>query len=159
MPSFKPSIPKIILIAGLVAGTLDIIAACTSAYLRNSAVTPEIVLQFVASGVFGNEAFRGGSTMAAYGLLFHYIIAFAFVTVFVLLATRWKFLTQEFIISGILLGLLAWAVMKYIIVPLSHVNPPANPPTFDREVIAALILIFMIGLPTAAITRYYFRRE
>ncbi|HEU4770109.1 MAG TPA: hypothetical protein VFS77_22265, partial [Pyrinomonadaceae bacterium] len=51
---------KPILLAGFVAGTLDIIAACVSAWLR-SQTSPVRVLQFIASGVLGPEAFRGGA--------------------------------------------------------------------------------------------------
>src|ERR1700741_772263 len=53
--SKKNSPLKTILFAGLTAGVLDILAAFISAYIVNG-VTPDRVLRFVASGVFGREA-------------------------------------------------------------------------------------------------------
>ena len=43
------------LTAGLVAGILDITAACIHAYLRNG-TTPEQVLRGIAGGAFGKES-------------------------------------------------------------------------------------------------------
>ena len=64
---------KAILKTGLIAGTLDILAAIVILAKMNAVG----VLQYVASGVFGKEAFSGGTTMAIAGLIFHYIIAFS----------------------------------------------------------------------------------
>jgi hypothetical protein len=58
-----------ILLAGVIAGTLDIIAACTQYYI-NTGKGPGNVLRYVASGVFGKKAFAGGVSMAAWGYSF-----------------------------------------------------------------------------------------
>src|SRR6478735_7381956 len=58
---------KAILIAGLIIGILDGLAACISAYVQRE-VTPGRVWRYVASGVFGKEAFDGGTPMAFMGL-------------------------------------------------------------------------------------------
>lgn len=49
--------PQAILWGGLIAGALDITAACITSSLRG--VTPVRVLQSVASGVLGAAAFKG----------------------------------------------------------------------------------------------------
>ncbi|HSR17657.1 MAG TPA: hypothetical protein VLM39_06140, partial [Ignavibacteriaceae bacterium] len=48
------------------AGTLDINAAFINSYLR-SEVTPDIVLQYIASGLLGPDAFSGGWMTAFLG--------------------------------------------------------------------------------------------
>jgi len=71
----------IIIWTTFLAGTLDITAAFINSYLR-SEVTPDIVLQYIASGVLGREAFSGGLGTAFLGLIFHYLIAFVWTLIF-----------------------------------------------------------------------------
>ncbi len=73
-----------ILIAALLVGTLDGLSAVVQ-YLINGGSDISKVFQFIASGVFGNAAFSGGTTMALYGVVFHYIIALVWVILFFLL--------------------------------------------------------------------------
>jgi len=72
---------KSVLITTLMAGTLDIVAACINAYLV-SGVTPAQVLSYIASGLFGKTAYSGGPEILLAGLVFHYLIAFACTTCF-----------------------------------------------------------------------------
>ncbi len=76
---------KLILLAGLVAGTLDILGALTvySLILHKGPIM--LILQRIASAALGQVAFKGGWAMAICGLGFHYIIAFCFTTAYVLL--------------------------------------------------------------------------
>jgi uncharacterized membrane protein YagU involved in acid resistance len=150
----KPTLLKVILIAGLLAGTLDIVAACVNAYINNPKSTPDKVLQFIASGVFGKKAFAGGNTMAAWGLLFHYIIATGFAAIFVIIYQQVKLLSRNIILSGLLYGLLVWVMMNRVIVPLSETPP--QPFTWNKAIVAMLILMFFIGLPIALITKKYY---
>ncbi|HEY2727215.1 MAG TPA: hypothetical protein VGI61_08585, partial [Parafilimonas sp.] len=60
----------------LLAGTLDILAAFADYYIATRR-GPEGVLRFIASGVFGKDAFTGASLMIWLGLFFHFVIAFA----------------------------------------------------------------------------------
>ncbi len=150
----KPSLLKVILVAGLLAGSLDIIAACANAYLNNPNSTPDKVLRFIASGVFGKQAFTGGSIMVAWGLLFHFIIATGFAALFVLAAQRFRFLRQNFVVSGLLYGLLAWLIMNRVVVPLSQTPP--QPFAWEKAIIAMLILVCMVGVPIAWVTNKYY---
>ncbi len=63
----------LILVAGLIAGTLDITGACVVAWLR-AGVTPVRVLQSVASGVYGSASFsrRGEDSSAGPPLSLHH---------------------------------------------------------------------------------------
>jgi len=146
----KSSPLRTILTAGLIAGFLDITAACIQFY-SNTGKGPAPVLKFVASGVFGKKAFAGGNEMLAWGLLFHFLIAVGFATLYVLLFRKYSFIRKNSIVSGILYGIVAWSVMNLLVVPFSHV--PAQTFVLKKAIISLLIIIFMIGLPIALITQ------
>ena len=136
--------------AGLLVGTLDIIAACLQYFIKTGK-GPENVLKFVASGVFGKEAFTGGILMSVCGLLFHFLIAFTFTTFFFFIYPKLKFLSFNAILTAILYGVFTWAVMNRVVLPLS--NTPAIPFTLAGAAIAAGILCLCIGLPLAIIAK------
>lgn len=138
-----------ILVAGLVAGTLDILAACVQFYI-NTGKGPERIFQFIASGIYGKAAFSGGSSVAISGLLLHYLIAFLFAAFYVWLYKRWKFLHGNPVPIGIIYGIFVWVIMNRVVLPLS--KAPAIPFDLQKAAIAMGILILMIGIPIAAIT-------
>jgi hypothetical protein len=152
----KTSLWKVILIAGLVAGTLDITAACVQAYLVNN-TTPETILRYIASAVLGKDAFKGGMGVAALGLLFHYMIATALAAFFVMLYLNIRWIRKHVVLSGLLYGILAWVLTARLLVPLTRIH--VGPIVWEKAIIAILILMFMIGLPIALITRKYLSRR
>ncbi len=99
----KKLIPNV-LKAGLIVGTLDIFAALIQFYIKTNK-NPITVLNFIASGVFGSDAFTGGTKMAAFGLFFHYLIAFGFTLLFFKLYSRLKVLTPNIFLLGFIYGL------------------------------------------------------
>ncbi|HEX7845178.1 MAG TPA: hypothetical protein VF476_05200 [Chitinophagaceae bacterium] len=146
-----------ILLSGLIVGTADILAAFISAYIKSN-TKPDAVLKFVASGVFGRKAFGGGTSMAAAGLLFHYMIALTFTVIFFMLCSKIKLISQYKILSGVVYGLLVWFIMNRIVLPLS--NTPSIPFKLTNVMISAGILIIAIGLPLAYLaTKYYSQRS
>jgi len=147
---------KTISLAGLIAGSLDILSAFTDYYIRTGK-GPEGVLRFVASGVFGKAAFTGDPIMIWMGLLFHFIIAFAFTIVFSILYPRVKLLHTNIILTAVIFGVVTWLVMNLVVVPLS--NTPKFPFNPVNAIKAALILICMIGLPLSIIFKRYFRNN
>ncbi|MBS1921684.1 MAG: hypothetical protein JST17_15670 [Bacteroidetes bacterium] len=147
---------KSILITTLLAGSLDITAACISAYIVNGA-TPGRVLKYIASGAFGKSAFNGGYDMIAWGLLFHYIIAFSCTAVFFWFYPRLKFLSKNIFLNSILIALVAWAVTTLVVMPLSEL-PPAHF-TVAGVARAIIVLIFCIGLPISWMARKYYRHN
>lgn len=140
----------------LLAGTLDILAAFASAYLR-SGTTPDQVLRFVASGVFGQSAFSGGDSLWLWGLLFHFIIAFACTTCFFLIYPRLPSFLANPWVGGVLVAVVAWCVTELLIVPASQA--PTFPFTLSRVVRSVLILVFCIGWPIAFGARFYGRKS
>jgi hypothetical protein len=148
---------KQILKTTLLAGSLDITAAFTQAYLK-SHVLPSDVLKYIASGVFGKAAFEGGYGMMALGLLFHFIIAFACTLFFFLLYPKLKFLKYSHVLNSVLIALVAWGVTNLIIMPLS--NTPKGTFNLSRAAIAVGILFVCIGLPISIMSKkYYFGKN
>lgn len=145
---------KTIVIAGVVAGILDLAAACLSAWLR-SGTRPIIVAQFIASGILGPAAFRGGAASAALGVACHFLIALGAAAAFYV-ASRWlRFLVEWPGTMGLLYGVPVYLFTTLVVVPLSRVAPPRVAPPLSARVTAALIIMFCVGLPIALIVRRF----
>ena len=147
---------KLILLTGLLVGTLDITAACTDYYIATGK-GPEGVLRFVASGIFGQQAFTGSDTMMAWGLLFHYTIAFSFTIFFFWIYPKIKFMAAYPILTAVIYGIFMWVITTRIVMPLS--NTPSGTFHFWRAIKAILILIAMLGLPLSFIARSYYGKK
>ncbi|WOK07489.1 DUF1440 domain-containing protein [Imperialibacter roseus] len=150
--SNKP-LSKAIVLAGFATGTLDILSAFASAWIRNS-TTPAAVLKFVASGVFGVEAHSGGAMIAVFGLLFHYLIAFSWSVLFFLLYSKVSILRAGVVLPAVIYGLCVWLVMNQVVLPLS--NTPKFPFNLTSAIIGSCILIVAIGLPNVLLARKHF---
>jgi hypothetical protein len=147
---------KAILSAGLVAGTLDISAATIQTLLNGG--DPLKMLQFVASGVFGKEAFSGGLPYSILGLIFHYIIAFIWTVIFFLVFPRIKLLSKSRLLTGLGYGLFVWFIMNRVVLPLSNISP--RPFNLNQAIIGMTILIIAIGLPLSFMAgKYYSKGE
>lgn len=144
---------KTILITGLIAGSLDILAACTDYYIKTGK-GPDDVLRFIASGIFGNNAFTGTTLMIWFGLLFHFIIAFALTIFFFIVYPKIKLLQINVILTAIIFGIASWLITNLIIVPLSNTSIPFK---LSNALKAALILIFTIGIPLSIIFRNFYK--
>lgn len=107
---------KAILKTGLIAGTLDILAAIVILTKMNAVR----VLQYIASGVFGKEAFSGGTATVIAGLIFHYIIAISFTNLYFFVFPYFPVLEKQKLVYGVLYGLFVWSVMNLVTVPLSN---------------------------------------
>ena len=129
---------------------MDITSAFILALSRGSTI-PRL-LQFVASGVLGQEAFRGGAATAALGLALHFLIAFTLVAVFYFAGRKLPFLQQHAVVSGILYGLAVYAVMNLVVLPLSAARPRHS---LSGDLIQIGIHMFIIGLPTALLLRRF----
>lgn len=136
------------LTAGILVGTLDITAACIQYFIKTGK-GPANVLKFVASGVFGKEAFTGGEQMIYWGLLFHYMIAISFAFFFFLIAPVLQSITNNRILTGIAYGIFTWAISTQVIVRFS--NTPKSDFNITGALVAAAILIICIGIPLAYI--------
>lgn len=146
---------KVIFLGGLIAGTLDITGACVTSWLR-AGVRPVRIFQSVASGALGAAAYEGGAKTAALGLALHFFIATIWTTVFYLASRKLRFLVQQPILWGLVYGVVVYAFMNFVVLPLSKL-PPGRTPTLTGRLIGLLVIMFCIGLPIALIVRRFSR--
>ncbi len=142
-----------IVLIGFLTGTLDAIAAC----IWNYKVSPLVIFKFIASGVFGKAAFTGGAGMVAWGLFFHYFIAFSFSAVFYLLYPAFIRLIKDKYITAIIFALITWLITNLLVVPLSRIG--WKPMGMTGILIGFGILIFTIGLPIALIADKAYKKR
>jgi hypothetical protein len=150
--SRKSSTARAVLLAALLVGTLDIVAAGIQTLLGGGTLIR--LLHYIASGALGKNAFSGGWLTATYGLFFHYLIATAFTVFFFALYPRIAALARQRLATGLLYGLFVWAVMNRVVVPLSAITP--GPFNLSRAAIAAGILIVCMGLPLSFLAHRHF---
>ena len=72
---------RTILIAGIIAGTLDSAAASVVFYFKLG-LSPAQVMQYIASALYGSDAFSGGTAMVVIGTLLHFAISFVIAAVY-----------------------------------------------------------------------------
>ena len=141
-----------ILLATLVAGTLDILSAFVFAGMAG--MTPVQVLTFVASGPFPAAAPTPG--WAAIGLTVHYAIMACMVAAYFLLAPRRPHLLDMPIRAGIAYGIVLWAIMYWIVRPLRWPEMPL-PHTLWGISNALFSHCVLVGIPIALIAARHFR--
>jgi hypothetical protein len=148
----KPKAYRAIIWGGLIAGTLDILAAFVSSGLRG--VSPTQVLQAIASGLLGAGSFKGGFATAALGLVLHFFIATTATAIYYAASRKLKVLVDQAMVCGLAYGIPVYLVMNHLVLPLSAV-PFTISHTPGHVATAALILMFCVGLPIALVVRRY----
>jgi uncharacterized membrane protein YagU involved in acid resistance len=137
---------RALILATMVAGTLDILAAFLFA-----GTDPANVLRAVASGVIGHAGAQ--SHLAALtGLILHFQLMAVFVSLYLIAAMRVPALNHTPVLSGIAFGLLVWIVMYHLVLPLRW--PGVYPINAQREIARQLLShIVLVGIPIALIVR------
>jgi hypothetical protein len=143
-----------IVLATLIAGTLDIMSAFVFAGIAG--VTPVGVLRYVASGPFG-ETPTPTTGWALVGLAIHYAIMSAMVTAYMAIAPRTSALLRHPILAGLAYGVLLWIIMYWIVKPLRWPEAPL-PNTLYGITNALFSHCILVGLPIALIASRHFRR-
>lgn len=142
----RPQGVSVILWAGLLAGSLDGLDAIVSVWFRGIRVAR--LFQYIASGLLGVQAFRGGRTTVVLGCLLHFLIAFVIAGIYFALSVRLPFLRRSPLICGPIYGLAVFIVMHYIVVPLSGTPPqPAATPSWIANQLFSHV--FFVGFPIA----------
>jgi len=143
---------KKVLLSGLLVGTLDILAAFVDYRISTGKENVTIILNYIASGIFGKAAYTDGMGYPLLGLLLHYVIAFSFTLLFFWLYAKTSLLSKNWIVTGIVYGIFIWLVMNLVVVQLSNTSHAAiSAMKFTKVLKSALILICMIGLPLSFI--------
>src|SRR5712691_11672511 len=139
-----------ILWGGLTAGVLDSIYAVIAFGLKG--MNPLQVLQYVASGALGSDAFKGGLVTAALGAALHFFIALVVAAVYY--AASWKLIAlyRDPAIWGPTFGAAVYLFMNFLVLPLSAVpKTPFSLGLFLNGVFGHAILV---GLPIAWFARW-----
>jgi uncharacterized membrane protein YagU involved in acid resistance len=143
---------RALLWAGLLCGILDITAAFV-VYGLLYRVKPGRILQGIASGLLGSNAFGGGVATELLGLVCHFVIAFGAAAVYLLVSHGISFLIQHAVIAGALYGVAVYFFMNLVVVPLSAAGP--RPFSFRAMLIGIVIHIFCVGLPISLTIRRF----
>jgi len=152
---FSPPLIKKVLVAGLIVGTLDIIAAFIDASLSFHS-TPGKVLNGIAGGAIGSENADGSFLMIVFGLLIHFFIVYSYTFSFYFIYPSIKKVIGNNIGIGILYGLFIWATMRFIVLPtLSQVQ--FAPFKITKAFKPMLILIGAIGIPLSVMMSSIFK--
>jgi uncharacterized membrane protein YagU involved in acid resistance len=114
-------------------------------------VPAQQILQSVAAGLLGKASFEGGRATAALGLALHFMIALSMSVAYYLVSRRWALLWQRPFLCGAAYGLLLYAIMNYVVVPLSAAGPGSKDPLWVTLSIAVHALL--IGIPIALAVR------
>jgi uncharacterized membrane protein YagU involved in acid resistance len=141
---------RAILWGGLVAGVLDLAFALSFAAYNGTA--PTRLLQTVASGLFGQAAFAGGTPMAAYGLALHLGLSFIWAGAFVALVRLRPSLARNPYVSGVLFGVVVFLAMRLAVLPLSAFPYPVSfkPVATVLDLLSHMLLF---GVPIALAAR------
>jgi hypothetical protein len=143
---------RAILLAGLIAGTMDITAACVYAWLAGGA-PPARVFQSVATGVLGRASYDGGAQTAALGLFLHFVIATGAAATYYAVSRVMTILVSRPVLSGVLYGVIVWAFMRYVVIPLSAAT--RRPLELKGAAIMIAIHMACVGLPIALAVRRF----
>src|SRR4051812_18210463 len=144
-----------IVIATLIAGTLDIISAFV--FSAMAGVSALAVLKFVASGPFGSAPTESLGWGLA-GLLVHFAIMACMATAYMIVAPRLPILLRNPIVAGILYGVLLWIIMYWIVRPLRFPELPL-PHTLKGISQALFAHCILVGIPIALVAARYLRES
>ena len=139
-----------VLVGGLVGGTLDILFAISfGAY---NGIPAMRLLQSVASGLLGRDAYSGGAPTAALGLTLHFAMAIAFAGAFVLASRRLPLLVRRPYILGGLFGVGVFLFMRFVVLPWSAFPHPVSFKPLATT-LDLLSHVFLFGIPIALAAR------
>jgi hypothetical protein len=109
---------RTILIAGMIAGTLDAIAAILLYAKPIDLHSISRIFRYIASGLFGKQAYLTGPLYPFAGLILHYLIATVWSAVYFLVLFR-VFKSGSVWAKTILFACLVWIIMNGFVMPVS----------------------------------------
>jgi hypothetical protein len=142
---------KAILLAGLIAGALDISDAFILWGIQG--VSPVRILHSIASGLLGREALQGGFTTAALGAFLHFFMTTMMAAAYYIAAQRLPLLVRHAVVCGLAYGVALYFFMNFVVLPLSAF--PGDPHALEPQPLINGLLIHSlgVGLPIALVTR------
>jgi hypothetical protein len=151
----RPTVARTLTLSTVYSGLLDASAGAL-VYFLFKGLNPIKVLQYIASGIYGEAAFTGGLLTALVGLALHFVVAFAFAAGFFVVYPSVKILARNSWVTGLLYGLFSWLVMNLLVLPNSQV---ASAPFNFISVLEIIWHMAWVGLPIALITKKHFSKK
>jgi|SRR5690348_418574 len=145
--STRPSFPKTALLAGVTGAILIALYLWVTEALIMRRATALTIFQWDASNFLGPSSFREGVGVALFGCLLHLIVSLIWGSIFTLATFRVRALAKNWIVSGVVFGVIVRLVMAHIIVPLGHATMPPAHGVYLVNLYVAHILFF--GIPVA----------
>jgi hypothetical protein len=142
-----------ILLATLVCGTLDILAAVLLSTIFGRG--PMAMLRGVASGPFPGAS-QWGSGGSVLGLIVHFTLMAIMATVYMVAAGRYPGLRAKPIQWGVIYGLVTYVAMNLIVLPLRFGNFPPSPRAIATQLFCHIVLV---GIPMALIAARHLGRR
>jgi hypothetical protein len=143
---------------GGIAATLDIAYALTFWFFYRG-VAPVAVLHTIAGGLIGLPAAQaGGAATALLGLGLHYAIAMCMAAAFFITGRHFRFLTRQPIVAGVAYGIVLYAIMNFVVLPLSALPARAWKPTLPA-LTDLCSHMFFVGVPIALAARRAFAAQ
>lgn len=141
-------------LATLLAGTFDLIANFLLWGLWKQ-VSPIRICQTIATGIYGKAAYDGGYVTAAVGAAAHYAIMAVMAIGYYLVISLSKWARQNWGVTAVVYGLVLWAVMNYVVVPMSAAHRPGPWPLVPDVKLAFNLFchIVLVGFVFALIFR------
>jgi hypothetical protein len=145
---------RAIALGGLTAGVLDGVDAVLF-YGLYAGVSPLRLFQYIASGLIGAAAFRGGLASTILGIALHFVIATGAAAVYFAAARVFPVALQKPYVYGPAFGIVVFVVMNYVVVPLSAVAARRSGGMAAAELVNLLFAhLFLVGLPIAVIAQH-----
>ena len=147
LPLAKGNAVSAIATGGLLAGTLDLLQACTLFGWR--------IPLSIAGGLLGPQAAHtGGAGTYLLGVLLHYFIACTFAAFYYASSLKLTFLKEYPLVCGLAYGAGVEIVMGYIVLPLSALH--ARGPYELQDVLLGLsVHMVVVGLPISYCVRRF----
>lgn len=141
-----------ILLGGIIAGTIDVAAAC----LINGA-KPTRILQAIASGLLGKAAFDGNSATVVLGLVLQWTMSIVIASIFVVAVQRMPVLKRHWVKSGLVYGVVIFFVMNYVVLPISAIG---HAPRFRVvHCVEDVVAMLLFGIIIAFFAREHLSRQ
>jgi uncharacterized membrane protein YagU involved in acid resistance len=140
MPGTSRPLITAALAGGVVAGTIDIGAAC----LINGRSIP-FILHAIAGGLLAQRSFAGGAATALLGAVLQEGMGILIAAIYVVAGEWLPQLRRRWVSCGLAYGVVIFFVMNYVVVPLSAWRrfPHFSPGKFAAN-LAAMLLFGLI---------------
>lgn len=148
---------KTIFTAGLIAAVLDISGAIIVYVFMLKITTIQKILQSVASGIYGTDAFKGGWSTAMQGLFIHICITIIFAALYFIVYPFFNNIIKNTLIAGFLYGCIVWCIMNMLVLPYSNASVPVFKISYFFYGVS--LVAFLVGIPISIVTYDHYSKK